>query len=260
MTSGWIHEVSTITKEKRDHVIVTLAGIRGSAPQEVGSKMIVTAEGRYWGTVGGGKIEAHCIAHAMQLLCEGGGSQLKVWNLQTDIGMSCGGEVSLFFDCNYFSNWTVAVFGAGHISQELCRVMSSWSCQLTVLDTRAEWVEKLTPAPNLEARVSENLAAEVAGLPDGAYVLSMTQGYATDLPILQEVLKTPERFAFIGVIGSRIKAGKIRRELLELGVAQETVQGMVCPLGLPLGNNTPPEISISIAAQILQHRTPRESL
>ena len=75
-------------------VTVTLLEIRGSAPQINGAKALITANGLEWGTVGGGKIEAAAINFAQEALKTHGGTTCKLvkWNLQTDIGMTCGGR------------------------------------------------------------------------------------------------------------------------------------------------------------------------
>lgn len=236
------------------YVLVTLTHIRGSAPQIVGAKMLVTKEGLFFGTVGGGKIEAHSIEFAKNMLSSHGASQSQTWNLQKDIGMSCGGEVTLFFDRSESESLSVAIFGAGHVSQELTRVLSTWNVKLKVIDTRADWLEKLPPSINLERKLSEKMSEEVFHLNTGSYIVCVTMGHSTDVPILAEALKQTEKFPFIGVIGSDVKAIKIRKELLELGLEEKNVKRLISPLGLPLGNNTPPEIAISIAAQLLAFR------
>src|SRR5262245_11101363 len=106
--------VQKLFSSRRDFVCVTLIQIKGSAPQVEGAKMLVTSEGLYWGTIGGGKIEAHSIKYAMSLLKSEGSSHAMQWNLQKDIGMSCGGEVTMFFDVNRPLSWNLAIFGAGH--------------------------------------------------------------------------------------------------------------------------------------------------
>ena len=74
----------------------------GSTPQDTGSKMLVTAAGLHSGTVGGGKVEFKAIQHAQAMLSQAGGDavphQLVEWNLQRDVGMTCGGVVKLFFE------------------------------------------------------------------------------------------------------------------------------------------------------------------
>lgn len=251
----WLEHVNYITQKYIDHVIVTLVGARGSAPQEVGAKMLVTAEGLRYGTVGGGKIEAFCLKKAAEMLVAKSPSTLGTYNLQKDIGMTCGGEVSVFFETQFFNAWVVAVFGAGHVSQELCRIMQTWSCQVHVFDHRQEWLDKLPNAFNIKKIHTENIASHVDELPDNTFLMSLTQGHASDVPVLEKALKQHTRFAFLGVIGSQVKSEKIRDQLRQQGVPQEALQRLHCPIGLDFGDNTPPEIAVSIAAQLLTYKT-----
>ncbi len=236
------------------YVLVTLVNIVGSAPQVIGAKMLVTQEGLFWGTVGGGKIEAHSIQHGQKLLSSQSLSEIQTWNLQKQIGMSCGGEVSLFFDVQIQNPWVINIFGAGHISQELCRVLSKLSCQLNIYDTRPEWLSKLPVGSNIKTNLYDDLASAVPLLAENSFALCMTQGHGTDFPILLQVFKNSKHFKFIGVIGSDIKSKKIKTELNEAKIPDHEIERLHCPLGLPIGNNTPAEIAISIAAQLLAVR------
>jgi xanthine dehydrogenase accessory factor len=246
--------IEHLCSQREPFVCVTLTQIKGSAPQVEGAKILVTNAGLHWGTVGGGKIEAHAIAYARNLLSSGEKSHAREWNLQTDIGMSCGGAVTLFFDVYFTSNLNLAVFGAGHVSQELCRVLSNWSGHISVFDDRADWLERLPASSNLQRKLSTDLGAEVASLPAGTFLLSLTKGHSADVPVLFEALKRAENFPFIGVIGSDVKAVRIKSELIKLGSTKENVEKLICPVGLPIGDNTPTEIAISIAAQLLAAR------
>jgi len=248
---GTLHRLN---EARAPYVLVTLTALRGSAPQVVGSKMLVASEGSIWGTVGGGKIEAHCIRHALRLLADASGAESRTWNLQTEIGMTCGGEVSFFFDPVSFGTWHVSVFGAGHVSQELCRVLRTWTCQVSVFDTRREWLERLPKSPNIEPRLSADLAGEVRALPKSSFVLSLTQGHAVDVPVLREALLRVDELSFVGVIGSKQKAARIKKDLREMGIPPAALARLTCPVGLDIGNNTPPEIAISIASQLLALR------
>jgi xanthine dehydrogenase accessory factor len=249
-----IENLQPLHNSKTPYVLVTLTQVQGSAPQIEGAKIVVTSHGLHWGTIGGGAIEAAAIAHAQDLLRGQDKPKFCVFNLRKDLGMACGGEVSLFFDLQKPLAWHVAVFGAGHTAQELCRVLSSWSCQVSVFETRQEWLERLPSSANIEKRQVEDMASEVAQLPDGTFLLSLTQGFGTDVPILFEAVKDLNRFSMVGVIGSSVKIAKIRSELTERGADHEAIQKIVCPLGLPIGDNTPPEIAISICSQILAIR------
>lgn len=249
-----VQNLELLLKQKQFYVLCSIVNIKGSAPQVVGAKMLVTNQGLYWGTVGGGKIEAHTIRYAQDILLRGVKAHSKTWNLQTDIGMSCGGEVTVFFDVNQSLAWQVAIFGAGHIVQELSRIMSTWSCQVLIFDGRGEWLERLPQSLNINKKLSQNLSEEVKNLTKGTFVLSITQGHAADVPVLFAAFKRGADFPFVGVVGSDIKAKKIKAELIEMGVDSTQVKSLVCPIGLPIGNNTPSEIAISIAAQLLAVR------
>ena len=111
----------------------------------------------------------------------------------------------------------------------------------------------LVARPNLRTMLSAEPEQAVAGLPAGAFVLCMTQGHATDLPIVRQLLAAG-RFAFIGVIGSEPKARTLRGALLKEGFGPAAVEAIRCPVGLPIGSNAPAEIAVSIAAQLLQVR------
>lgn len=249
--------VQKLLDQGESFVSVTLVGIRGSAPQIVGAKGVVTRSGIEGGTVGGGKIEAAAIEYAQQLLASGRQhAELVTWNLQTDIGMTCGGEVKLFFDVYALSAWPIVIFGAGHIAQALVRLLLSLDCQITCIDTRPEWLAKLPEDNKLTKLCVETPQERVAAQPENAFFLLMSKGHATDLPVLAEILAN-RNAPFVGVIGSPQKASVLRRDLKAHGLPPEKIESFHCPVGLPLGNNTPAEIAISIAAQLLQIRDSR---
>jgi xanthine dehydrogenase accessory factor len=234
-------------------VEITLIKIRGSAPQEVGARIFVGPQGRLDGTIGGGKIEAHAIKWAQEILKKGSGPEDQTWNLQKDIGMSCGGEVTLFFRPTQVSNWKVHIFGAGHISQALCRLLSPLDCALTVYDSRQEWLDLLPVSWNLKTQLIKDYSEEFPLISDQSFVVSMTMGHSTDLPVLKSILKKHQNLPFVGVIGSDVKGRKLKAELA-MELPSHLVESLHCPVGLPFGNNTPEEIALSVAAHLLTVR------
>lgn len=234
---------------------VTMVDMRGSAPQIQGAKAVVTAEGIVEGTVGGGKVEAKAILHAQELLRHGGGRscELMTWNLQTDVGMTCGGEIKFFFEVFFCNDWKIVVFGAGHISQALVPILLQMNCRVTCIDQRAEWLARMAEHPRLTKICSPQPREEVQRCDANSFFVLMTQGHATDLPILSQILSTIQP-PYVGVLGSLQKAKILRRDLEAHGLSREKLESYFCPMGLPLGNNTPPEIAISIAAQLIQRR------
>lgn len=247
----------------RPWVVALLVDITGSAPQNVGARMVVTEAGLHSGTIGGGKIEARVIQEALKLLKSPQSHAYFEWNLQTEIGMTCGGIVRIFLEAHRPQAWTIAVFGAGHVAQALIPLLTTLPCQIYCWDPRPEWIEALPSHPRLRAEVAAQPAEKVTDLPVGCYLLSLTMGHAHDTPILAAALQRqatePEAFAFLGVIGSPAKAGVLKRELGKEGIPKELLAQLHCPVGLPLGSNEPAEIAISIAAQLLQERDKLQS-
>jgi xanthine dehydrogenase accessory factor len=237
-------------------VVVTMTGERGHAPQDVGARMLVGSNGLLYGTVGGGKIEKKCIDLAQVYLAseERIPHQSFTWNLKRDIGMSCGGEVSFFFEIMKLSmEWKVALFGAGHIVQELAPLMLKLDCQLTVTDPREEWVSRLPNSPKMRKQVASDMITVLDQLPNDSFVCMITMGHSTDYPLLKRALET-RQFPYLGVLGSKVKRIKMEAELRESGMDSARTKEFFCPMGEDYGKNSPAEIAISIAAQLLQVR------
>lgn len=256
--SGFVERLAELSRTGQPFVSVTLVEAIGSTPQDAGSKMLVTEAGLSSGTVGGGKVERKALDHAQQLLSQSGAqavaNQLVEWNLQRDVGMTCGGVVKLFFETYNLCDWRVAVFGAGHVAGALAHCLSQMDCRLTCIDPRQEWLDKITDHSQLTKVCLPEPRMHVADLRDDTFVLCMTMGHGTDRPILEEIFQHGREFPFLGVIGSKAKRAVLKRELLEVGVSSEQIDTVHCPIGLPLGTNQPGEIAVSIAAQLIQER------
>jgi xanthine dehydrogenase accessory factor len=242
-----------LTEQGTSFVMVTMVAARGSAPQDPGAKIIVTSDGLYAGTIGGGKIELACIKKAQEMLTAR--EQLPplevTWNLQKDIGMSCGGEGTYLFEHFHQSHWPIVIFGAGHVAQALTRLLSKLNCQVTCIDSRPEWVAKLEGVKALHHPHPKEL---VSSFDPQSFFISMTMGHAHDVPILSEIARHAPDCPYVGVIGSEVKGIKIKKELAELGASPEFIKKLRVPMGLPIGSNHPYEIAISIAAELLKVR------
>lgn len=235
---------------------VTLVEAIGSTPQDAGSKMLVSQAGLEFGTIGGGRVEHRAIQYVQQMLTQEEDmlTSLVDWNLQTDIGMTCGGTVKLYFEtCNHH-RWNVVVFGAGHVARALLQILVSLDCRLQCFDPREDWVARLPQSPNLTSNCAPNPASFVQALDDQAFVLCMTMGHKTDRPILEEIFRQGRQFPYLGVIGSQSKRKVLLRELQEAGIAADVAEQFRCPIGLDIGTNQPGEIAVSVAAQLLAER------
>lgn len=254
-------EVAALEKSTAGFVIVVLVDALGSTPQDAGSKIVVTADGLLRGTIGGGKVEAKAIEVAQEMLLrKDAASRFVNWALKTDVGMTCGGSVKLYFEPHPAGGagaaWPIWIFGAGHIVQALVPVLAPLDCQITVVDARRDWLDRLPRARNVRYLAPATPEDLVAQMPDNAFLLCLGKGHASDRPILQRAL-AERNFPFVGVIGSDSKAAILRRELEAAGLVAERARQFHCPVGLPFGTNHPHEIALSIAAQLITARDQR---
>ena len=255
--ASFYEQLVALERDGTAFVLVVLAESLGSTPQDTGAKMLVTTAGLHTGTIGGGKVEARALELAAELLAGATAPRFVSWTLKTDVGMTCGGSVKLYFEPHPAggagAHWPIWIFGAGHVVQALVPVLAPLNCQLTVCDPRREWLDRLPRARNLRFLQHDNPADLVPSMPDQAFLLCLTKGHASDRPVLQRAL-AERNFPFIGVIGSAAKAEVLRREMIAAGLPAARAQDFHCPVGLSFGTNDPREIALSIAAQLLTER------
>ena len=264
MTEHW-QTANELTENGTAFVVVTMISSRGHVPQELGAKAIITSDGLRQGTVGGGKVEAKAIEFARELLSHPdrkstSAPKTVTWNLTRDIGMTCGGEATFLFEVHNPKKWKIAIFGAGHVSQALVRTLINLDCHMTCLDSRAEWLARIPDSRKIAKVLATDLPAQVSDFDAETFFVVMTQGHSTDLPILESIYRAYPTAPYIGVMGSDLKAKKIRGDLFERGISEAQVDRLHSPIGLLIGGNRPFEIAISVAAELLQARNAGESL
>ena len=254
---SFIRQIESLQQAGISFCVATIVDARGSIPQVIGARAIFTGKGLVHGTVGGGTLEATCQKKAVELLegDEAVSTDFQRYNLQKDLGMTCGGGLALFFEVHRQELiWNIVIFGAGHVAQTLCRFLVELDCHVVCVDTRTEWLERLPRNDKLEACRVSNYCDGVDRIAPGADVILMTMGHGSDMPILKAIEKRGMTIAHLGVIGSDAKSGIVRRQLAQDGLPREFIDGIVCPLGDKVGNNTPAEIAVGIVSQLLRLR------
>ena len=251
----WFEALNDLAASKTPFVSVTVVDTLGSTPQDRGSKMLVTSEGRVFGTTGGGRIEARCIEEAKALLADTSAPKTRYfqWSLEKDIGMTCGGIVRVYFEAFNVTRWNIVVFGAGHVAQSVVELLSRLDCRITCIDPREEWLAQVPDSPRITKIRTSDMAAEVARIPENSFVMLMTMGHSSDSPILVEILRT-RKFPYLGVIGSHSKAKRLRQDVVAAGLPEEAQKAFTCPIGKEIGSDAPAEIAVSVAAQLLEER------
>ena len=145
--------------------------------------------------------------------------------------------------------------GGGHVSLELAHIACRLDFELHVLDDRPEFANpERFPMAKLYC---EDFASALDRLDrrEDDYFAVLTRGHAYDTQCVEHILRRP--FAYLGMIGSRGKVARARQTLLERGFSPEQLDRLHAPIGLSLGGQTPAEIAVSIAAQLIQVRAQR---
>lgn len=251
---NFIEVFEELRESEYSFVVATVVQINGSYPQNIGARAIFNSHQLLHGTVGGGRIENCCLEHAGELITQKQYEpHLKTWNLQKDLGMTCGGVVSIFFEVFCRQKLpNIVVFGAGHVSQELCRLLIKLDIRLTCLDSRAEWLELLPKeSPFFKKSVTDDLVAFTRDVAPQSYCILMTQGSTTDYPILRALVER-EDLAYLGVIGSLSKRRALEKQLSEDGINSSFFRQFNCPIGENIGSNSPYEIALSIVFQLMK--------
>jgi xanthine dehydrogenase accessory factor len=152
---------------------------------------------------------------------------------------------------------TVYVFGGGHIGMHLVPLCHLLGFRTVVADDRADFVseDRFPQADELLAVPSFENALDHIPIGDNSYVVIITRGHGGDQAILRQALR--RRPGYIGMIGSRRKRGLIYEQLAGEGFTPDDLSRVHCPVGLPIGAETPEEIAVSIAAELIATRAGR---
>lgn len=253
---AWIEALGELRDAGRPCVVVVVTDVKGSAPREPGTRMIVCDGRLAWGTIGGGNLEHQAIEHASRLLAGGASAtETVVYPLADKTGQCCGGQVTLFFETYLWKRPTVAIFGAGHVGQALAGLAPWLKARVLLIDGRDE-AELVPTVPPERARPYELVCvgapeAELDTLPADAFVLVMTHSHALDLEVLARALER-RSFPFVGLIGSERKWQRFRQRLLAQGLGEALVDSVHCPIGVTKGSKDPAVIALSTATQIAE--------
>ncbi len=234
--------------------LATVIQTKGSVPRHEGSKMLVFADARIEGTIGGGDMEARVIKEALKSLEDGRCRVLSYAfrNIEKgDVGV-CGGEVEIFLE-PICPRPKVIVVGGGHVGRAVAHLAHWLGFRVVLSDDRPDFATAdavpdadehvLGPLSELPSRIQ---------LDQNSYVLLTTRGIPVDLEGLPALLSTSA--AYIGVIGSRRRWEVCAQELRRKGISDEKIARVTSPMGLDLDAESPEEIAVSILAEIIMLR------
>lgn len=152
---------------------------------------------------------------------------------------------------------TVYVFGGGHVAQELVPVIAHLGFKCVVFDDRPEFANRTLFPQAVETLVGDfsDIFAKVT-IREQDYVVIMTRGHQCDYEVQRQVLKSSAHY--IGVMGSRKKLETLAGKLKEEGFTDQDIARFYGPIGLAIAAETPAEIAISVAGELIGVRAKRE--
>ena len=244
--------LSEALEQGEEVALVTIVSSTGSTPQRVGAKMLVYADGRTVGTIGGGCYENDAFWKARETIKARRPLNVK-YELTDDIaeetGLICGGQMEVFIEPVEPSP-DVYIFGAGHVGYFLGRMAYDTGFRVHVIDDREKFASTERFGAGVDVIV-DDIPTWLAThqLPATAYAVVVTRGHKHDIDALRALTVSPLRY--VGLIGSRAKVKRIFDALREEGTAPETLKRVHAPIGLDIGAITPQEIAVSILAELI---------
>lgn len=235
--------------------LVTIVAAHGSTPQRVGARMLVFADGRTVGTIGGGCYEHDAFWKARDVLAAGR-ARLVHYELNDELaeesGLICGGQMDVFIEPIEPAP-RLYLLGAGHVGHELGRIAPTVGFRLHVADDREKFANR-ERFPDADEIVVDTLAdwAAQGTIPASAYVVVLTRGHRQDFDVLRAL--AGREFRYLGLIGSRAKVARLVEALLADGVSPEWLRALRAPIGLDIGAVSPEEIAVAILAELIAAR------
>ncbi|MEW6334775.1 MAG: XdhC family aldehyde oxidoreductase maturation factor [Thermodesulfobacteriota bacterium] len=149
---------------------------------------------------------------------------------------------------------TALIFGAGHVGKSLVPVLASLDFRTVILDDRQEFAspERFGSADRIVQLDSFEDAFRGVTVDEQCYIVIVTRGHLHDRTVLGQSLRT--KAAYIGMIGSRTKRDLTFQALLDDGFVKADLERVHCPIGIPIKAETPAEIAVSIAAELIRIR------
>jgi xanthine dehydrogenase accessory factor len=215
-------------------------------------RLIVDADGARRGELGAEALDEAGSRLAAAALAAGAAGQHEALAERVD---AADGEWLLCAE-SHFPPEHLVVVGAGHIAVPLAHLGVLLDFRVTVLDDRDEFATAERFSDGVRVERCDFATDPFAGIPldSRSYVALVTRGHRWDFDCLQRLLNLDRRPRYIGMIGSRRRVRAAFHSLLEAGMPRSRLATVHAPIGLELGAETPAEIAVAIAAELVAIR------
>lgn len=241
-------KITEIQKSSQEAVVCTIVNTKGSTPRKVGAKMIVYADGKIFGTIGGGDLEQKVIENAVELI-ETKQPKLFRHDLLHQHGMCCGGTVEIYIEPIMKKN-KLYIFGAGHTGQSLAKLAKDFDFETVLIDDRKEYIDDCKSKEINKMNLPFGEALKLLPFDEQTYICIMTYSHPVDRDILAFCVK--KTFAYLGMIGSQRKVEVTKKMFSEgLNISEDELDKIDMPMGIDIGAEGPEEIALSILGKLI---------
>ncbi len=235
--------------------LATIVEVNGSIPSFQTAKLLVREDGSLIGTIGGGCVEAEVWNAAREVMRTGKARKMSFTLGQDaayDNGLICGGQLEVFVEC-ISPQPCALVFGGGHISKSLAKVLDLAGFRVSIVDNREAYAntKRFPEAVEIHADEYEEVFPRLS-VNESTYIVIVTRGHRDDMRVLRWAIGTDARY--IAMIGSRRKTIGVVRELEKEGIPRAAFDRVFAPMGLEIGAVSPEEIAISVGAEMIAMR------
>lgn len=148
--------------------------------------------------------------------------------------------------------WNMLLIGAGHLSQYVSQMALMLGYRVIVCDPREEYVKGWQVEGTRLTTMMPDDAVQHYAQQARSIVVALTHDPKLDDMALLDALQSPA--FYVGAIGSQRNCELRRQRLKGLGISPSQLQRLHAPVGLSIGSHTPPEIAVSIMAEITRQR------
>jgi xanthine dehydrogenase accessory factor len=243
-------EVMKIKQKGGSAILATLMSVDEAFPKGEGSKALIKASGERVGfLLDGEELEQKILREGEALLRD---KRPRVVALSSERKDAVWGKMEMLLE-PIFSEPTVYIFGAGHISQQLAPLVKTVHFKVVVIDDREMFANRDRFPEADEVLVSEfEKCFSHLNIDESSYIVIVTRGHLYDGFVLEQAVKTNARY--IGMIGSKKKIRTLYENLTEKGIAREKLVRVHAPIGIDINSETPEEIAVSIVAELIKVR------
>jgi xanthine dehydrogenase accessory factor len=255
MAKDIYEEMASLRAKGMRGALATIIAHKGATPRKEMAKMLIRSDGYQIGTIGGGSIEAEVFREAHGIM-ETGTARLLSFDLTgidpEESALLCGGSMDVYVE-PIIPDPTLIILGAGHVSKAAAEIAKLIGFRIVIVDDRPKHANAdLFPMADVfHVGPMEKVLKEIP-VSETSYIFIASRSRQFDLICLRFAVQSPAKY--IGMLGSGAKNRALLQQIEKEGVDPKKFERVCVPVGLDIGSETPEEIAVSMAAELIASR------